>query len=94
MTILHLVTDAGGRSGSIPTPRKASRPRAHLKLVADSGGAHRAPASTGAPPRRHSVLTLAVAAAAIAAAGLATTAFVGGPAAVEPRAALPAASFH
>ncbi len=84
MTDLHLVTD-GGRTGSTSAPRRISRPRAHLKLVADSGAVPRGPGSTGAPPRRHSALTLAVAAAAIAAAGLTTLVFDRDPAFGESR---------
>lgn len=87
MTILHLVADAGGRPGSTSARRPASRPRAHLKLVADTGAARRGRVSTAAPPRRHSALTLGVAAFAIAAAGLTTAAFDRGSAADQFRAA-------
>ena len=75
MTTLRLVTDSGRRSGSTSARRPASRPRAHLKLVAGTGAAVRSRISAAAPPRRHSALTLAVAAAAIAAAGFTSAAF-------------------
>lgn len=78
MTTLHLVTDAGGRSGSASARRPVSRTRPKLQLVADTGSAYRSPASSVAPPRRHSFLTLAVAAAAIAAAALTASAFEAG----------------
>jgi hypothetical protein len=77
VTTLHLVTDADRRAGSTPSRRRPSRSGPHLKLVADTGAAYRSSASNAAPPRRHSVLTLGVAAAAIVAAFLTTTAFQG-----------------
>ncbi len=88
MTDLRLITD-GGRAGSAPAPRRTSRPRARLKLVADAGAAPRDPGSTGAGPRRHSALTLAVAAAAIAAAGLTTAAFDRDPGFAQPPSGTP-----
>lgn len=88
MTTLHLVIDAGGQSAATSARRPASRHGANLKLVADTGGAFRGRASPAVPPRRHSALTLAVAAAAIAAAGLTTAVFDRDSAADHSRAAI------
>lgn len=72
MTTVRLVSDTGSPSASRSTARGGRVP---LSLVAQTGGRYAGPKRPAAPRRRHSPLTLGVAAAAIAAAFLATTAF-------------------